>query len=520
MLPSVFPPIPSFADLGAWTAAQLIPVFQSFRGDNVAPALALLIFSVAVMLCILFLLDAFRIWAQISRRVRSIRKVKTKTEFATALPNIEKLMLGSKYLRHSWEKFRETLIDPRDNQPEFRSTVRPQIYFNAVDAGLRFPIFRAMPNLLVGIGLLLTFFGLVSALYFTTDAINKAHDLAASQEALKDLLHAASFKFYTSIAGLAGSILMTLVLRYGTSKIDTVFDVLSGALENKLVSVTSESIAVEHYEEAKEQTRNLRLFNTEVAVSIGRHIEQALSTALPNQLAQALAPLTASLSEVAGKLKSMNEGAIKELAETFTQKLEAKTGEHLQSLATTLGNLTTSLEDLNRRLANSGAGLAQNVTSSGETIRNVVDSMAQTAQSIRDAGAPLAQASRLMTDGLQRIVDATRSTEQTVVAAQNEIREIGTTLRATLESTARQWENYERRFQGVDESLGSVLDKITRTVQTSVDTMKEFVTNIDDKFSGAIDKLGGGIEELTEFAQSIEQATHRLNGGNGQRIQP
>jgi methyl-accepting chemotaxis protein len=429
-------------------------------------------------------------------------------------------MLRNKYLRHSWQKFRETLIEQSADNLEIRNTARPQLYFNTAEAGLRFPIFRAMPNLLVGVGLLLTFFGLVSALYFTTDAINKAHDLAASQEALKDLLHAASFKFYTSIAGLAGSIIMTLVLRYGTSKIDGGFDALAAALESKLVFVTPESIAFDHYREAQEQTRNLRLFNTEVAVSIGRHIEEAIAKSLPNQLAQALAPLTRSLNDVAGKLTSMNQGAIADMAETFAKRMEANTGEHLQALATTLNSLSSSLEELNNRLASSGSGLAQNVTSSGEVMRNIVESLERTAQSIRAAGAPLAETSRLLGEGSERLVQATRSTEQIVLGAQTEIREIGSLLRTTLEATTKQWEDYERRFHDVDQSLSNVLDQITRTVQANVESLGEFVQKIDEKFSSALDKLGGGIDELGEFAQSIEHATLKLNGGNGQRITP
>jgi hypothetical protein len=64
-------------------------------------------------------------------------------------------------MRHSWQKFRETLIEPRPDDPPgnqiIRNTARPQAYFNIAEAGLGFPLYRAMPNLLVGVGLLLTF---------------------------------------------------------------------------------------------------------------------------------------------------------------------------------------------------------------------------------------------------------------------------------------------------------------------------------------------------------------------------
>jgi hypothetical protein len=210
-------------------------------------------------------------------------------------------MLASGYLRHSWEKFRETLIEPTGGEPSsdkaVRNTERPQNYFNMSEAGLRFPLYRAMPNLLVGIGLLVTFVGLVTALYFTTEALNSAHDLDASQDALKNLLHAASFKFYTSVAGLGGSILLTIVLKYGVSKVEDSFDNLASILESKVLFVTPESIAFDHYREAQEQTRNLKLFNTEVAISVGRRIEEALAATLPKMLEQAMAPIGQTITE-------------------------------------------------------------------------------------------------------------------------------------------------------------------------------------------------------------------------------
>jgi hypothetical protein len=234
-------------------------------------------------------------------------------------------MMKNKYVRHSWEKFRETLIEPEPDDhlraAVILNTSRPQDYFNMAEAGLRFPVYKALPNVLVGIGLLLTFFGLVSALFFTTDAINNATDPKATQEALRGLLHAASFKFYTSIAGLGGSIVLTLVLRQGTSLVESCFDALAFALEAKLHFITPESIAFKTYRESQEQTKALRLFNTEVAISVGKRIEEALAASLPGFLAQAMAPIEKSLNEVANKLTSMNEGAIGQMAGDFVDKL-------------------------------------------------------------------------------------------------------------------------------------------------------------------------------------------------------
>jgi hypothetical protein len=378
-VPSIFDQFPGFLELGAWTTHHIRPLFDLFRDEDVAPALASIIFGSALVLCISFLIDSSFIRVQVRRRIQAVRSIKDKVEFAEAMPKIEKLMLGTRYLRHSWQKFRETLIEPSGDegsgQKVVLNTARPQNYFNTAEAGLRFPLYRAMPNLLVGIGLLLTFFGLVTALFFTTAAIRGATDLAASQDALRNLLYAASFKFYTSIAGLGGSIVLTLVLRYGTSAIEKSFDALASTLESKLVFVTPESIAFDHYREAQEQTRNLRLFNTEVAISIGKRIEEALAATLPTYLAQAMAPIGKSLDDVANKLTSMNEGAIEGMAGSFVNKLQGATGDQMHGMATTLADLRASLEQMSHGLKESGSALAVNVARSSQEMREAISDM-------------------------------------------------------------------------------------------------------------------------------------------------
>ena len=115
---AIFGGVPSFLELGEWTNHIVLPLFSKFREDNVAPALALVILSVALALCALFLINSIQIRGQVRRRTGAINRIKNKASFTTEMPRIEALMLRSRYLRHSWQKFRETLIEPRpDDQP-------------------------------------------------------------------------------------------------------------------------------------------------------------------------------------------------------------------------------------------------------------------------------------------------------------------------------------------------------------------------------------------------------------------
>jgi methyl-accepting chemotaxis protein len=501
-----------FLDLGAWTSQQVKPLFDLFRDENVAPALALIILGSALVLCLLFLLDSTLIRVRVWRRVSFVRRIKDRVSFAERLPEIEKLMLSYKYLRHSWQEFRETLVepDPDRNSRVVLNTDRPQNYFNTAEAGLRFPIYRAMPNLFVGVGLLLTFFGLVTALFFTTSAIREAADLAASQDALRDLLYAASFKFYTSIAGLAGSIMLTLVIRYGVSAIERSFDRLASALEAKLVFVTPESIAFNQYREAQEQTRTLKLFNTEIAISIGKRIEEALAATLPAYLAQAMAPIGKSLDEVANKLTSMNEGAIGEMAGSFANKLQGATGDHFQGLAGTLSELRSSLEDMNRNMKHSGSEMVASVSQSAQEMRSIVETMTS---HLNDAAIRMSTSSETAgTRFSSELTSASSAFEaaSSRLSAQIEAAVGSISRELTSKSTSIGERVADAAIKAGEESRAKVVEAgndLTRTFSEIGDRLAEAIERIERCFGGTVEEMSKIEDAIGRHVQSLSQLT-------------
>jgi ABC-type transporter Mla subunit MlaD len=353
-----------------------------------------------------------------------------------------------------------------------------------------------MPNLLVGVGLLLTFFGLVTALYFTTDAIRKAADLSASQSALRDLLYAASFKFYTSIAGLGGSIVLTIVIRYGTAAVESTFDALASALEAKLVFVTPESIAFDHYREAQEQTKNLRLFNTEIAISVGRRIEEALAATLPTFLAQAMAPIGKSLEEVASKLTSMNEGAIGEMAGSFAEKLQGAAGDQMRGLANTLAELTTSLEKTNQGLTQGGTSLADSVARSSQDVRDAVAAMTS---ALKQAGGDFGSGLEIAANRLEAASDRMATHTEEAVAA---------VKRGLVDETASIAQRIaQAAVDAGEESRAKIVDAGSDLAGT--------VSGMGQQLTGAVnaiqDGLMGAVREMQNIERSISQHVAALS---------
>ena len=95
-----------------------------------------------------------------------------------------------------------------------------------------------------------------------------------------------------------------------------------------------------------------------------------------------MAPIGKSLDEVADKLTSMNEGAIGEMAGNFVDKLQGATGEQMQGLATTLGELGTSLERIKHGMNESGAALEDVSRKISEVISETISRMTASSEQV------------------------------------------------------------------------------------------------------------------------------------------
>lgn len=79
-------------------------------------------------------------------------------------------------------------------------------------SGAQREFYAALPGYFTSIGLLLTFIGLVAALHFASRGFESG-SAEQAKAAILQLLSASSFKFLTSVAALAGAILISVTVR-------------------------------------------------------------------------------------------------------------------------------------------------------------------------------------------------------------------------------------------------------------------------------------------------------------------
>ncbi|MDZ4761753.1 MAG: hypothetical protein SGJ21_11835 [Alphaproteobacteria bacterium] len=231
----------NLASGGRQIVEGLLPLY---RDTNFAYGVAVSMFLLAALLGVIAVVRHVLIAAAIRNRQRQLTGFiafetggedlgtsdPQEIQFARRFREIDSAMqqpgLTASALRDAWRRYRKTFSFV--SVPPIRSTQRPNGFFYGAVPPPTWLGFAA--NMFIGFGLLATFLGLVAALTFAAEGM-RGSDSGAMQDALRDLLAAASSKFVTSIAGVGLSILLNILERFLVVDLRRNLDALCGAIE-------------------------------------------------------------------------------------------------------------------------------------------------------------------------------------------------------------------------------------------------------------------------------------------------
>jgi hypothetical protein len=143
-------------------------------------------------------------------------------------------------LMDGWSNFRGLLVDNGDGR--LATTARAGEVFAPLDEPAR--TLEWWANILVALGLVITFLGIVAALSEATGAIGTGNP-AEVQAALMGLLAIAATKFWTSIAGVLASIVLRVIARLRRRRIHQLETSFFTALDACIVYMPPEKVALE-----------------------------------------------------------------------------------------------------------------------------------------------------------------------------------------------------------------------------------------------------------------------------------
>lgn len=457
---------------------------------------------------------ALLVWLVFSIRLNKIRRHLNQVEkqltyatgagFVNHLNGMNKDFKSNPIFYPQWLNFQQSLIPPSLHQGEqvMIYTRHPREYFNfktLVEKHLNLRLYQAMPNILVGIGIWFTFVGLVAALWFASKGV-AANDINDAQLALQDLLHAATFKFVTSIAGLLASIVFSWQEKRRLHKLERQINKICQQLESCLQFSTLEKVLLQ-------QNANQK----------GQDI-QNLVQQLPQMLAQALQPLNQNFQHLTENISHSNQEALSLLLTDFSQRLQGQTSETFAQLHHSLQTMNGSIQQVQQQFDHSGQQFHQHLTDAGNQLEQGLSSISQqllqqlnqaaqqiytSSQHLQAASQPLTQTATSLqqtSEQVQALLDnltqtSTNLSEQNATASQ--------TLIQSTDKVVSVWQQYEQHFAGIDNEMGQVFQQLSKGLDQYRHQVTDFTQTLDKSLNHAVTALNGMVLELAEVLEDM-----------------
>lgn len=251
--------------------------------------------------------------------VRVVEGCEGQAALRQRFPAVFRKLADNPVVGEAWRAFAPTLSSAPQSDDAVGYTRRPAESFDEsllVAAGINLRFYHAVPNLLVGIGLLFTFTGLVAALYFASAGVAAA-DVGEAQTALRELLAAATFKFVTSIAGLGSSLVFSWREKTELHRAHRLIGRFCSALEARMAPVTGESVAAAMLTELRSHGALLRRLTRDLFVRLPEGVEEGIAA----EFGRAVQPLRDALVEAAPRLRRVAEPIAEIIAAELAERM-------------------------------------------------------------------------------------------------------------------------------------------------------------------------------------------------------
>lgn len=468
------------------------PALDLFATDGFAPLLALVMLVFAIGLSIEIYMHHIRPGkASLRKGLRTVSNIKNQENFREQFNEIDDALQSTPLLKHGWTEFRETFIMPETSGgiQVIRNTIRPGVYLNAheVETALGLRRLHFVSNLLVGIGLLLTFIGLVAALKEAGAGI--ASGSTDFQEPIKKLLTVAAFKFWTSVAGLASSIGIRIFYEFHHNSIKKILASINENIERGLQFVTPERLAVEHLHAAEQQSAAMRRFTQELAVSLADKIQTGFDSAM--------LPVSESLKDIGNRITGGIGDAIKDAA-----------GNEMQQLAQNLGGIVQSLNTSRSEMDGIGATLRAALTETIDTLKSASgDAARDMSQQLQNAISMMAEESLRQTQKLDESMERLSAImDQAGAQAGAQVTQAASTLASGMNGVSD-------GIRGAADAMADRMDNVSTTLQAIDERMQTYVTAMSSLTGRAQDTekaMGATSRHLSEAALPVTQASNKM----------
>jgi len=497
--------------LGVETASQLKPLLTWVTEPGVGPGIASIIVIAGGLLLLFILITGIQDYLLISKARAILEKGTTQQTFSENYNTIDQKLLKLKKVKGAWLEFSETLILPSVSDEGVRhacsNTQRPHDFFNINDLHVGPHFTKSLPNIFIGVGLALTFLGLISALSFAVQGMANAQgDTASIQSSISGLLNAASAKFYASLFALFTSIMLTIAIKGISAFLSFQIRKLNESIENGVRYITLESLNIQTNVILSNQLVQLQTFNTDLAMKVGEQVQQSLE--------KTLSPLVEKMTEMGSDINQSNIENLRDITAEVTKGIQGAAGESMERVANTLDGVseklggltdilsgaltnfdaefTTMLDGLKTSLENSTESVAEGV---GKTMKGMNDGIQDSASTVTG-----------LVNGLAGTIESLSRTGEEVAARGGEALRVSVTAAAEAagESITKAGQDLSDGFKASTVDLIESFTVITTRLNEMDNSLREMP-----------ESLGKINNELAISSNSITEASVQFKGASG-----
>lgn len=451
-------------------------------------ALGLAAFGAAVLVAFA-LLHLIMVRVDIRNLRKLIGRPADRGAFALAYENeIYPRLVKHPLLGHAWKEFDETLLKGvRSIDGVIGNTIRPQAFINYRVLSERLTGLKMLGSIsgwFVGVGLLLTFIGIVLALNKAGQSVS-AENVEAMQAAMQELLQIASFKFSTSIAGLGVSIVFAISAKAIVISLERGIAKLCDAAEHQMRYVPPQSLAVEMNLHSKEQLDQLKEINSDRYFS---RLADSVSPLIEAAMTRAMSPVTEQIGSAIGKLTATSQDGVGDLIKQFSVSVQGGAGTELKQLGVTLQQMQESLAKTQSAMNDTGADFTRRLSDAADNLNRLVT----------EAGSQLGAGAESSRAALQEVVAALRATFE----------QANSKIDADLGAAASGASNK------IEAAMGSVLEQLQAQVGGLTGAMQSFQQSSADGVEATRQQIDRAQREAAEvIAGTGSRAAEALQAG-------
>ena len=369
---------------------------------------------------------------------------------------------------------------------------------NLINGAINMSLFRALPGILTGLGILGTFLGLACGVCLASNGINFSDgiEIGIIITSMQGLLDGAGQAFWTSIFGLFTSIGFLICIRWLEYKTSKQINDFADLLSNYVVVLTPELLSLHQYQQMGQQNQIIQEMYTQWKLDMAGMLDALFQRQINShqnivdgleKVEKNINVMTTQQGQMVGQI--LNEG-IQDFGKLMQTELSNMTASFDQSAA--------AISDTVEQLDSTMTKLESLIDQTSLSVKNNLENIAVTVTSIQDS---FRQGQEDVQQLLTNAVDAGKSIHTDLQEGSNKLKTNLDSGSLALVEAMNDIDDFYGHQQSIVKEFVDISKNISLTadsVRTNIGELQEFTTHLSSWLSKLEEQQESFNSKLTE----------------------